>query len=162
MDFRNSSQRNLVKSLFLNAEELEANNRILKAKYDQMKREEIRYESYNLEKDYRALIVSFGTMSRVCRTAVDMMKADGFEVGMLRPQTLFPFPEKAVRDAAGSAAGRESCKVVVSIELSMGQMVEDVERSVQGKCPVEWYGRAGGDIPTPEEIIDVVRTLVKN
>lgn len=158
MDTRNSSQRNLVKSLFLNAEELEANNRILKAKYDRMKREEIRYESYNLETDYKALIVSFGTMSRVCRTAVDMMKASGFEVGMVRPQTLFPFPEKAIEDAAG----RESCKVVVSIELSMGQMVEDVERSVHGRCPVEWYGQAGGDIPTPEEIIDVVQSFVKN
>jgi len=155
METRNSSRRNLVKSLFLNAEELEANNRTLKAKYDQMKREEIRYETYNLEKDYRALIVSFGTMSRVCRTAVDMMKADGFEVGMIRPQTLFPFPEQAIREAAG----RKTCEVVVSIELSMGQMVEDVERSVQGQCPVEWHGKAGGDIPTPEEIIDVIKSF---
>jgi 2-oxoglutarate ferredoxin oxidoreductase subunit alpha len=77
---------------------------------------------------------------------------------MVRPQTLFPFPEQAIEEAAG----RESCKVVVSIELSMGQMVEDVERSVRGKCPVEWYGQAGGDIPTPEEIIDVVQAFVKN
>ena len=156
MDTRKSSQRNLVKTLFLNAEELEAHNRILKAKYDRMKREEIRYEPYNLDGDYKVLIVSYGTMSRVCRTAIDILKSQGFEVGMVRPQTLFPFPEKAIE----AAARRDSCLVVVSIEMSMGQMVEDVERSVHGRRPVEWFGKAGGDVPTPEEIMDVVKSLV--
>jgi len=157
MDTRKSSRRNLVKSLFLNSEELEAHNRVLKAKYDRMKREEVRYEPYNLDADYKVLIVSYGTMSRVCRTAIDILKSEGFEVGMVRPQTLFPFPEKAIEDAAR----RDSCMVVVSIELSMGQMVEDVERSVHGSRPVEWFGKAGGDVPTPEEIMDVVRSFVK-
>ena len=157
MDTRKRSERNLVKSLFLDAQQLEAHNRILKAKYDRMKREEIRYEAYNLERNYRALIVSFGTMSRVCRTAIDIMKAEGLEVGMVRPQTLFPFPERAIEDAAR----KESCRVVVSIELSMGQMVEDVERSVRGRRPVQWYGKAGGDIPTPEEIIEAVKAFVE-
>jgi 2-oxoglutarate/2-oxoacid ferredoxin oxidoreductase subunit alpha len=157
MDTRKSSQRNLVKSLFLNAEELEAHNRILKAKYDRMKREEIRYEPYNLDADYKVLIVSYGTMSRVCRTAIDTLKSEGFEVGMIRPQTLFPFPEKAI-EAASRHVG---CEVVVSIELSMGQMVEDVERSIHGSRPVEWFGKAGGDVPTPEEVMDVVKSLVK-
>ena len=156
MDTRKSSQRNLVKTLFLNAEELEAHNRILKAKYDRMKREEIRYEPYNLDADYKVLIVSYGTMSRVCRTAIDILKSQGFEAGMVRPQTLFPFPEKAIE----AAARRDSCLVVVSIEMSMGQMVEDVERSVHGCRPVEWFGKAGGDVPTPEEIMDVVKSLV--
>jgi 2-oxoglutarate ferredoxin oxidoreductase subunit alpha len=94
-------------------------------------------------------------MSRVCKTAVDNMKADGFEVGMIRPQTLFPFPETAIEEASS----KESCRVVVSIEMSMGQMVEDVERSVHGKRPVQWHGKAGGDVPTPEEIIDVVKSF---
>lgn len=156
MDTRKSSQRNLVKTLFLNAEELEAHNRILKAKYDRMKREEIRYEPYNLDADYKVLIVSYGTMSRVCRTAIDILKSQGFEAGMVRPQTLFPFPEKAIE----AAARRDSCLVAVSIEMSMGQMVEDVERSVHGSRPVEWFGKAGGDVPTPEEIMDVVKSLV--
>jgi len=155
MDTRKSDQRNLVKSLFLDSEQLEENNRILKAKYDQMKREEVRYEPYNTDTDYQVLIVSYGTMSRVCKTAVDNMKADGFEVGMIRPQTLFPFPEAAIEEAAS----KESCRVVVSIEMSMGQMVEDVERSVHGKRPVKWHGKAGGDVPTPEEIIDVVKSF---
>ncbi|OEU59686.1 MAG: 3-methyl-2-oxobutanoate dehydrogenase subunit VorB [Desulfobacterales bacterium PC51MH44] len=157
MGTRKSNERNLVKSLFLSAELLEENNLILKAKYDRMKQEEVRYEPYNIDAEYQVLIVSYGIISRVCRTAIDILKAEGFEVGMIRPQNLFPFPEKAIEDAAS----KDSCKVVISIELSMGQMVEDVERSVHGKRPVHWYGKAGGEVPTPEEIIDTVKSLVK-
>jgi 2-oxoglutarate ferredoxin oxidoreductase subunit alpha len=156
MDTRKSNERNLVKTLFLNAELLEEHNRVLKAKYDLMKKEEVRYEPYNVDTDYQVLIVSYGIISRVCRTAIDNLKAEGFDAAMIRPQTLFPFPEKAIEDAAS----KDSCKVVVSIELSMGQMVEDVERSVHGKRPVKWFGKSGGDIPTPEEIIDVIKSYV--
>ncbi len=157
MDTRKSNKRNLVKSLFLNSEELEAHNLLLKSKYDRMRKEEVRYEPYKTDTDYQVLIVSFGIISRVCRTAIDMVKAEGFDIGMIRPQTLFPFPEEAIRQAAS----KESCKAVVSIELSMGQMVEDVERSVRGKRPVHWYGKAGGDVPTPEEIIEAIKSLVR-
>jgi len=156
MSTRKSSKPNLVKSLYLDPKQLNDHNLLLKSKYEQMKREEIRYEPYNIDSDYKVLIVSYGTMSRVCRTAIDNMKAEGFEVGMIRPQTLFPFPEKAVHDAAL----KESCKVVISIEMSMGQMVEDVDRCVKGKRPVEWYGKCGGDVPTPEEVAGVVKALV--
>ena len=155
MSTRGSATRNLVKSLFLDPETLNNQNLLLKSKYTQMKREEVRYEAYNLDGDYRILIVSYGTMSRVCRTVVDNLKAEGFEVGLLRPQTLFPFPELAVREASA----RPSCKAVISIEMSMGQMVEDVERAVRGIRPVHWYGKCGGDVPTPEEIMDVIRDL---
>ncbi len=157
MDTRKSKDRNLVKSLFLDAEQLEGHNLALKAKYDRMKQEEVRYEPYNIDSDYRALIVSYGTMSRVCKTAIDNMKAEGTEVAMIRPQNLFPFPEAPIRQAAS----KDGCKAVISVELSMGQMVEDVERSVQGKCPVYWHGKAGGDIPTPEEVIDTVISFIK-
>lgn len=156
MATRGSRQRNLVKSLFLDPEALNNQNLLLKRKYDRMKREEVRYEAYNLDGDYRVLIVSYGTMSRVCRTAVDNLKAEGLEVGLLRPQTLFPFPLEAVREAAG----RSACQAVISIEMSMGQMVEDVERAVCGIRPVHWYGKCGGDVPTPEEVMDVVRGLM--
>lgn len=156
MDTRKSNTKNIVKSLHLDSKILNDLNLTLKAKYDRMKREEIRFESYNTDGDYKVLIVSYGTMSRVCRTAVDNLKESGLEVGMIRPKTLFPFPEEAVR----KAAEKESCKAVISIELSMGQMVEDVERSVLGKKPVKWYGMCGGDIPTPEEVMDVVKSLV--
>jgi 2-oxoglutarate ferredoxin oxidoreductase subunit alpha len=153
MDTRQRPTRNLVKSLFLDPVALNAHNLLLKGKYERMQREEVRYEAYNMESDYQVLIVSYGTMSRVCRTAIDNLKADGVEVAMIRPQTLFPFPLEPVRQAAG----KDSCRLTISIEMSMGQMVEDVERCVQGRCPVQWYGKCGGEVPTPEEIMDVVR-----
>jgi len=156
MDHRGSDSRNLVKSLFLDPVQLNDNNLLLKAKYDRMRAEEVRFEAYNTDGPYRLLIVSYGTMSRVCRTAIDMLKEEGIEVGMIRPQTLFPFPDQAVSDAADVP----SCTHVISIEMSMGQMVEDVERSIQGRRPVSWYGKCGGEIPTPEEIIEVVKERI--
>ena len=156
MDRRGTEKRNLVKSLFLNPKELNDNNLTLKAQYERMKKEDVMYEAYNTDTDYKVLIVSYGTMSRVCRTAIDSMKEQGMEIGMIRPKTLFPFPEKEIYDAAA----KQSCKAVISIELSMGQMVEDVQRSVKGIKPVEWYGECGGDIPAPETIADVVQSLL--
>ena len=153
MDSRGGGPRNLVKSLFLDPTELNNQNLLLKAKYERMKAEEVRFESYNIDTEYRALIVSYGTMSRVCRTAIDNFKAEGLEVAMVRPQTVFPYPIEAVRQAAA----KESCRVVVTIEMNMGQMLEDVERSVQGRLPVGWYGKCGGEVPTPEEVMDAVR-----
>ena len=157
MDTRKSTKRNLVKSLYLDPEELNAHNLKLKAKYERMAREEIRYEAYNLEGDYRVLIISYGTMSRVCRTAIDNLKEEGLEVGMVRPQHVFPFPGKAILEAAT----KQSCEAVISIEMSMGQMLEDVERCVQGKRPVHWYGKCGGEVPTPEEVMGVLQDLLK-
>jgi 2-oxoglutarate ferredoxin oxidoreductase subunit alpha len=157
MTKRNSDKRNLIRSLYLVGNSLEDNNRSLKAKYDQMKKDEIMYATYNTDTDYEALIVSYGTMSRVCRTAIDLLKNEGIEVGMIRPQTLFPYPEDAVQ----KAAWKPSCKVVTSMELSMGQMVEDVERVVHGKRPVTWFGVAGGIVPAPEEIVDEMKRVLK-
>ncbi|MFH2045211.1 MAG: 3-methyl-2-oxobutanoate dehydrogenase subunit VorB [Pseudomonadota bacterium] len=156
MDTRKSTKKNIVKSLFLDPVVLNNNNLTLKEKYNRMKREDVMWESYNTDNDYSLLIVSYGTMSRVCKTAVDNMKDEGIEIGLIRPKTLFPFPEKAVLEAAS----KNSCKMALSIEMSMGQMVEDVERCVQGKCPVEWYGSCGGDVPTPEEIMDAVKSYL--
>jgi 2-oxoglutarate ferredoxin oxidoreductase subunit alpha len=155
MDSRRSTRRNLVKTLYLVPEELNAHNLMLKAKYDRMIREEVRWEPYNLGADYRVLIVSYGTMSRVCRTVIDSFKEQGIEVGMLRPQTLFPFPKQAVYEAAA----KSSCRAVISVEMSMGQMVEDVELSVKGAKPVHWYGKCGGEVPTPEEVMEAITNL---
>ncbi|MEE4359464.1 MAG: 3-methyl-2-oxobutanoate dehydrogenase subunit VorB [Desulfococcaceae bacterium] len=156
MDTRGSDKQNLVKSLYLDPQQLNDHNLLLKSKYEQMKKEEVRYEAYNTDGDYKVLIVSFGTMSRVCRTAIDNLKEEGIEVGMIRPRTLFPFPESAIYDAAV----KESCTSVLSIEMSMGQMVEDVERCIRGQRPVKWYGKCGGEVPTPEEIMDLVKEYV--
>ena len=95
-------------------------------------------------------------MSRVCKSTIDMMKEDGLEIGLLRPKTLFPFPENAIYQAAT----KQNCKAVISIEMSMGQMVEDVERCVKGEREVQFYGECGGDIPTPEKIIEVIKGLL--
>jgi len=156
MDTRKSNKRNLVKTLYLNPEELNAHNLKLKAIYEQMEQNEIRFEAFNLDGDYKVLIVSYGTMSRVCSTTIDNLKADGLEVAMIRPQYLFPFPRKAIYEAAE----KESCQAVLSVEMSMGQMVEDVDRSVAGMRPVHWYGKCGGEVPTPEEVMEEVKKLV--
>jgi 2-oxoglutarate ferredoxin oxidoreductase subunit alpha len=156
LDTRRSSRRNLVKTLYLVPEELNAHNLKLKAKYDRMIRDDVRCETCNLQGDYRVLIVSYGTMSRVCRTVIDHFKEKGIDIGMVRPQTLFPFPQQAVYDAACKA----SCRAVISIEMSMGQLVEDVELSVKGARPVHWYGKCGGEVPTPEEVMEVITKLI--
>ena len=156
MDSRRSHLRNLVKTLYLNPEELNAHNLKLKAKYEQMEREEVSWESYHTDEDYQVLIVSYGTMSRVCRTAIDNFLAQGFEVAMIRPRTLYPFPRQAIHEAAK----KPSCRAVLSVEMSMGQMLEDVERSVLGLRPVNWYGKCGGEVPTPEEVMDAVKKLL--
>ena len=155
MATRKSSRRNLVKTLYLVPEELNAHNLKLKAKYERMQAE-VRWEGYNLEGDYRLLIVSYGTMSRVCRTVIDNFKEQGIEIGMVRPQTLFPFPRQAIHAAVSKA----SCRAAVSIEMSMGQLVEDVELSVRGARPVHWYGKCGGEVPTPEEVMEEIGKLL--
>ena len=157
METRKSKKRNLIRTLYLDADLLNEHNLNLKAKYERMAAQEVRYENYNTETNYRALIVSYGTMSRVCRTVIENMKEKGIEVAMVRPQTLYPFPS----DAISKAAQKTTCQVVISVELSMGQMVEDVDRCVQGKKPVEWYGKCGGDIPTPEEVMEIIEGFLK-
>jgi len=142
---------NIITSLYLDPELLEKLNVKLQAKYDAMTRDEIRFERYNCEGDYRLLVVAYGTMSRICKTAIDDLKGEGVEVGMLRPITLYPYPMDAVYEAAQVAE-----KVLV-VELSMGQMVEDVERALKGTRPVLFHGHAGGIVPPPEEIADRMR-----
>ncbi len=153
MGSRNATEPNLVKSLYLDPDELNAHNLKLHSKYERMKKEEVRFEAYNLDDDFEILLVSYGTMSRVCKTAVDNLKAEGFPVGLVRPISLFPFPEQAVY----RAADRNRCKAVISVEMSMGQMLEDVQRSVGKIKPVEWFGKCGGEVPSPEEVMQVVR-----
>jgi 2-oxoglutarate ferredoxin oxidoreductase subunit alpha len=156
MAHRNAKTRNLVKSLYLDPVVLNDNNLEIKAKCERMQKEDVQYEAYHMGGDYQVLMVSYGTMSRVCKTAVDNLADQGIEVGLLRPQTLYPFPEAVLHQAAR----KESCRMVLSIEMNMGQMLVDVQRSVQGACPVQWYGKCGGDVPTPEEIMELVTSKV--
>jgi 2-oxoglutarate ferredoxin oxidoreductase subunit alpha len=144
----------IIRSLYLDPIVLERNNREIFAKYARMEREEIRFERYNVKPDNRLLIVSYGTMSRICKTVIDDLAAKGTSVGLLRPITLYPFPAAAIAEAAKGA------KAVVSIEMSMGQMVDDVRLAVNGAKPVHFFGRTGGVVPTPDEVTENVLKLL--
>ncbi len=157
MDRRGSDRRNLIRTLYLVPAELNAHNLKLKAKYDRMRREQVRWESYAVDPEIRLLFVSYGTMSRVCRTAIDRLREEGVPVGMLRPRTLFPFP----REAIFAAARQPRVQAVLSVEMSMGQLVEDVEWAVCGARPVFWYGKCGGEVPTPEDVMEEARRILR-
>ena len=109
MSTRNSDKSNLVKSLYLDPKALNDHNLLLKSKYDRMRQEEVRYEAYNTDGDYGVLIVSYGTMSRVCRTSIDNLKAEGIEVGMIRPRPSFRFLKKRSLRRHPRKAARSSC-----------------------------------------------------
>ncbi len=145
----------LVKTLNLNpAESWRLVNR-LKDKYAAIEKAEVRYEEVDTQGELDVLLVAYGTMARICKTSMEQLKAQGVKVGMFRPISLWPFPLQAIRDLA------PRCKRVVTVELSMGQMVEDVDRAVQGRAPVEFYGKAGGFIPTPEEVTEAILAMVR-
>ncbi len=145
---------NVVNSLFLDPEALERHNFKLKAKYDAMVSDEIRYAEYGTDEDYDVLIVAYGTVARVCSTAIDELREQGVSVAMVRPITLFPFPYRAVREAAVRAAS------VLVVELSTGQMVEDVQLALQASRPIHFHCRVGGMLVSPDEVIAKVTEIV--
>lgn len=144
---------NIINSLFLNPEHLEEHNWHMHRKYQEMARE-IRWEDWKLDQPVDVLIVAYGTVARICKTAIDALSARGVRVGLFRPITLFPYPEAQL-----AAAVDKSRKVLVT-ELSTGQMLEDVKAVVAGRKPVSFYGRVGGMVMTPEEIEHEVERLV--
>ncbi len=144
----------IIRSLFLDPLRLERNNRELFAKYERMKKEEVRFERFNVEKGNSVLLVAYGTTARICKTVIEDLKAKGIGVGLLRPISLFPFPLAAIAEAS------QGVKFVMSVEMSMGQMVEDVERAILGRVPVRFFGRTGGVVPTPEEIAAEIEKLL--
>jgi len=146
----------IVKSLFLNPEQLEKNSMALAEKYKKVKNDEVRHELYKVSKKNRILMVAYGTMARICQTAIDELEKEGISVGLIRPITLFPFPEKEIHAEAAKA----NIEAVLDVEMSIGQMIEDVERVVRGAKPIEFYGRTGGIVPTPNELKDKVRDIL--
>jgi 2-oxoisovalerate ferredoxin oxidoreductase alpha subunit len=139
------TRRNLVSSIYLEPDELEEHVRRMEAKYRRAQEEEPRHEAY-LTDDADVLLVGFGIVSRVLRSVVESLRRDGLRVGLFRPITLWPFPSKALAETA------KRVEKVLVVELSTGQMVEDVRLALDGKTPVEFYGRAGGNVPSVEEI----------
>jgi 2-oxoisovalerate ferredoxin oxidoreductase alpha subunit len=139
------TRKNLISSIYLEPDELEAHERRLEAKYMRAQQQEPRHELYETEQA-DVLLVGFGIVSRVLRSAVEDARAAGLRVGLFRPITLWPFPSAALAQAA------KSVQKVIVVELSNGQMVEDVRLTLNGKVPVEFYGRVGGNVPSVEEI----------
>lgn len=139
-----------VKSLYLGPGELEAHNRKLQETYREIGEKEVRWESF-LTDDAELVLVAFGITARICREVVSRLREAGLPVGLLRPITLWPFPEKAVRELS------RKTKMLLSVEMNFGQMVDDVRLAAEGNCPVEFFGRGGGEILTGEEITEAVR-----
>ncbi len=149
-------ERNIITSLDLQSEKMEARVHRLLKKYQQMEKEDLRFEKIHCE-DAKYLIVAYGSSARISQKAVELARAKGIKVGLLRPITLFPFPKQQLLDLAAQVKG------ILSVELNAGQMVEDVQLAVQHKVPVVHFGRTGGIIHTPEEILEALeQKIIKN
>lgn len=146
----------IIKSLFLNPDALEEHNWKLRAKFDTMRDNEVRFEKYKVNDKNKVLIVSYGTMARICQTAIDELEEEeGISVGLFRPISLFPFPEKEIFEEAK----KKNIKTVLSVEMSTAQMHEDVQKAVMGKKPCEFFGHTGGIVPNPSELKELLIKL---
>lgn len=141
---------NRIKSLYLQEGELTEHNWKLFQKYERMKKEDVRFESVNAD-DALLMIVAFGSMARVSKTAMEMARKEGMKVGLFRPVTLFPYPEKRLYDLS------RRVKKFLTVELNTGQMVEDVKLSVNRDAEVHFYGKPPGALPPPEEILEEIK-----
>jgi len=143
------TRNNLATSIYLETNELEEHQREMEAKYIRAQNTETRFETYRTE-DAEILLIGFGIVSRVLRSAVDKARREGLKVGLFRPISLWPYPSKALVNVAAKTE-----KVLV-VELSNGQMIEDVRLALNGAIPVEFYGRVGGNVPSVEEVYEQV------
>jgi 2-oxoglutarate ferredoxin oxidoreductase subunit alpha len=146
-------ERNIITSLDLDPNKQEQFNIKLQKKYQEIQEKEVRYEKFQCD-DAEYLLVAYGTSSRVSQRAIHMAREEGIKLGLLRPITLFPFPKKEISELANQVKG------ILSVEMSAGQMVEDVRLAVNGKVPVEHFGRMGGIVPTAEEVVENLKTKI--
>jgi 2-oxoglutarate ferredoxin oxidoreductase subunit alpha len=146
-----SRERNIITSLDLDPNAQERFNQKLVAKYDEIKKSEVRFEEIMTD-DAEYLLVAYGTSARVCQKSVQLARKEGIKVGLLRPITLFPFPSAKINKLADRVKG------ILSVEMSAGQMVEDVQLAVNGKVPVYHFGRMGGVITSPEEVVENLKS----
>ena len=145
---------NIVTSLELRSEEMEQNNLRIQAKYRVIEEKEVRYEKYKTE-DAEYLIVAFGSAARIAKKVIAIAREQGIKVGLLRPITLWPFPSKRIGELGKQVKG------ILSLEINAGQMVEDIRLAVECKVPVQWYGRLGGIIPEPEEVVEEIKKMTR-
>lgn len=146
--------RNVVTSLELDPGRQEKFNQKLQAKYRTIEENEVRYEEFQTD-DADYILVAYGSSSRICQKTVDLARDAGLKIGLIRPITLFPFPTKVIQKHLSHAKG------FMSVEMSAGQMVEDVKLAVNGKVPVVHFGRMGGMIPSPNEVLDAMKNFMK-
>lgn len=143
-------QPNIITSLELKPEVMEQRNLHLQTKYNEIKEKEVRYETMQME-DADYMIVAFGSAARLAEKAIEIAREEGIKVGLFRPITLWPFPEKQIAEMARKTNG------VLVVEINAGQMVDDVRLAVNGEERVEHFGRLGGIVPEPEEIVNVLK-----
>ena len=140
-------ERNIITSLDLDPYAQEIHNQKIQAKYRKLEQEEVMFEEIQTE-DAEYLFIAYGTSARVCQKSILLAREEGIKVGLLRPITLYPFPVGRINELAGNM------KHILSVEMSAGQMVEDVMLAVNGKTSVSHFGRMGGVLPTPDEVVD--------
>jgi len=145
---------NVITSLFLDPVELEKHNLRLQDKYDRMS-QEVLWENYQT-KDAELILVGYGTSARIAKAVVDQAREQGIKAGLFRPISLFPFPKNALQEACKQA------NHVLTVEMSMGQLVEDVRYNLEFKVPVHLYGRAGGMVPTTRSVLEEVKRWVNS
>ena len=141
---------NVINSLYLKPDQLEKTNFERFERYEIIKENEVMYEEYMLD-DAEICVVAFGIASRVAKNAINEARNQGIKVGLIRPITLWPFPEKIINKVA------DKVKSFISVELSMGQMIEDIRLAVNGKAPVTLCNRSGGMIPSPEQVLEAIK-----
>jgi 2-oxoglutarate ferredoxin oxidoreductase subunit alpha len=143
----------VVTSLELDSSKQEQVNLRIQAKYKQCQENEVRYELLNCD-DAEYIFVAYGSSARICQKAIELGRAKGIKIGLVRPITLWPFPSKILKEMAGKVKG------MLSVEMSAGQMVEDVLLATEHKVKVAHFGRFGGIIPTPQEVLNALETKI--
>ncbi|PAB60209.1 3-methyl-2-oxobutanoate dehydrogenase subunit VorB [Anaeromicrobium sediminis] len=144
---------NIINSLALDPAKLEEHNFKLQKKYNEMEKNEVMYENTNLE-NAELVVAAYGTTARIVKNVIEELKEEGINVGLIRPITLWPFPTKAFDEIP------DSTKALLSVEMSLGQMVDDVKIASNGRWPVHFYGRTGGMIPEPEDIKSKIKEIL--
>lgn len=147
---KNGRKPNIITSLELDPAKMEDNNIHFQTKYRQIEQKEVRYEEFRCE-DADYLLIAFGSSARICQKAVENARAEGIKLGLLRPITLWPFPTEVISSYADRVRG------ILSVELNAGQMVEDVRLAVNGRVKVEHFGRLGGIVFTPDEVLEALK-----
>ena len=145
-------EQNIVRSLWLANGALEKLNYKLQARYEQIQKNEVLCEQYKVD-DAEIVVIAYGITARIVRSAVNKARAEGIKAGWIRPITLWPFPTEQISKAA------EELRIFLTVEMSCGQMLEDVKLAISGKAPVLFYGRPGGGVPTVDEILDKIKQL---